>query len=80
MGRSQGRTGGRRALAERLSTLEDDLAETNRHLYRLENALEGVLRETDGVSLGGPCRCGESLLVVRRRTIYCPRCAYRRTI
>ncbi|QSW98928.1 hypothetical protein [Haloterrigena alkaliphila] len=71
---------GRRVRSNRLRDLEDRLANTERRIERLENTLKGVVREFEDVSIGGPCKCGESLLIVRHRTIYCPSCRYRRTI
>ncbi|WP_436343870.1 hypothetical protein [Natronorubrum sp. FCH18a] len=70
----------RRLLSRRLHEIEERLETVERRADRLENTLQGVVREATSVSLGGPCRCGESLLIVRRQTIYCPQCQYRRTI
>ncbi|ELY57761.1 hypothetical protein [Natronolimnohabitans innermongolicus] len=70
----------RQRLSRRLADLEGRLEDAEQQLEQVENTLRGVLREANDVSLGGPCKCGESLLIVRRRTIYCPRCRYRRAI
>ncbi|MGQ3411845.1 hypothetical protein [Natrinema versiforme] len=70
----------RRRLHRRLRALEADLEEQSQRLVRLENALRHIVRRTDDVSVGGPCQCGESLLIVTRRSLYCPQCSYRRTI
>ncbi|NUC71837.1 hypothetical protein HTZ84_05840 [Haloterrigena sp. SYSU A558-1] len=71
---------GRHLYSRRLRELEERLDDAERNIDRLENTLRGIVRETDGVSVGGPCKCGESLLIVRHRTVYCPHCKYRRAI
>ena len=70
----------RRPVSTRIDDLETALEETNRRVDRLENTLQALARERDDVSIAGPCNCGESLLIIRQRTIYCPECRYRRTM
>ncbi|WP_339103454.1 hypothetical protein [Haloterrigena salinisoli] len=72
--------GDRRLPARRLRELEARLEDAERQIGRLENTLRGVVRETNDVSVGGPCKCGKSLLIVRQRTVHCPQCQYRRAI
>lgn len=70
----------RRSLSRQLADLEDELEETKQHVVQLENTLRGVVRDANGISVGGPCSCGQSLLLVRQQVIYCPQCEYKRTI
>lgn len=70
----------RQRLHGRLRALEAELEENARRLVQLETALRYVVRTTNDVSIGGPCHCGESLLIVRQQSIYCPNCSYQRTI
>ena len=70
----------RRLHSRRLRDLEERLSEAERNICQLENTLRGVVRETNDVSVGGPCKCGDSLLIVRQRTVYCPQCQYQRAI
>ena len=67
-------------LSERLRRLEDRLEETEQRVVQLENTMRGIVREANGISVGGPCKCGESLLIVRERTMYCPSCQYQQTM
>uniref|UniRef100_A0A7D5KU14 Uncharacterized protein n=2 Tax=Natrinema halophilum TaxID=1699371 RepID=A0A7D5KU14_9EURY len=66
----------RRSLAE----LESDLETTRVRIQQLENTLRGVVRNLDNISIGGPCRCGESMLLIRQKKIFCPECGYQRTM
>ena len=70
----------RRLHSRRLRELEARLDDAERQIGQLENTLRGVVRETNGVSIGGPCKCGEALLIVHQQTVYCPQCQYRRAI
>ncbi|SER74567.1 hypothetical protein [Natrinema salaciae] len=70
----------RRQLHRRLRDLEADLEECSRHLVQLENTLRHIVRTTDDVTIGGPCRCGQSLLILSNQSLYCPQCSYRRTV
>lgn len=75
------RTGQRRAgVYRRLEELEDEFEATRDRVRRLENTLRGVVRNVNDVSVGGPCTCGKSLLIVRQQEIYCPQCGYQRTM
>ncbi|WP_408958221.1 hypothetical protein [Natrinema sp. 74] len=67
-------------IQRRLAALESELETTRERVRRLENTLREAVRTADDVSIGGPCSCGESLLLVRDRTLYCPECRYRRTV
>lgn len=69
-----------RTLYRQLSTLEADLEENRRRVLQLENTLKAVTRQTNDISIGGPCSCGKSFLIVRQRVIYCPQCDYQRTM
>ncbi|MCU4740294.1 hypothetical protein [Natronoglomus mannanivorans] len=83
MGRrlSSDRTGRwQRTLSRQLADLEAELEENKRRVTQLENTLKAVTRQTNDISIGGPCSCGESFLIVRQRVIYCPQCGYRRTM
>ncbi|ADB60932.1 hypothetical protein Htur_2048 [Haloterrigena turkmenica DSM 5511] len=71
---------GRHLHSRRLRDLEDRLDDAEQQIARLENTLRGIVRETNEVDVSGPCKCGESLLIVRQRTVYCPHCKYRRAI
>ncbi|RKD95042.1 hypothetical protein [Halopiger aswanensis] len=70
----------RRSLSRELAALEAELEETKQHIDQLENTLRGVVRDANDISVGGPCSCGQSLLLIRQRVIYCPQCEYKRTI
>ncbi|AEH38853.1 hypothetical protein [Halopiger xanaduensis] len=70
----------RRSLSRELAEFEDELEKTKQHVVQLENTLRGVVRDANDISVGGPCSCGESLLLIRQRVIYCPQCEYKRTI
>lgn len=74
------RTGRRRHVHRRLAEFETELEETSDRVRRLENTLQEVVRNDEDVSLGGPCKCNKSLLIVREREIYCPVCDYQRTM
>ncbi|WP_207587917.1 hypothetical protein [Halomontanus rarus] len=69
-----------RTLYRRLFDIEAELEENSRRLRQLENTLKAVTRQTDDISIGSPCSCGESFLIVRQQVIYCPQCTYRRTM
>ncbi|QRV17357.1 hypothetical protein [Haloterrigena salifodinae] len=71
---------GRHLHSRRLRELEERLDDAERDIDRLENTLRGIVRETNDISVGGLCKCGKSLLIVRQRTVYCPHCKYRRAI
>ena len=73
-------TNRRRPRSRRPHDLDERLSKVEQHLVQLENTLQGVVRETSDVTIGGPCKCGESLVIVRQRTVYCPQCQYRRGI
>jgi hypothetical protein len=64
----------------RLQQLEAELEDHGQRLLQMENALRHVVRTTADVSIGGPCQCGESLVIVTRHSLYCPQCSYRRTV
>ncbi|MXV61259.1 hypothetical protein GS429_04110 [Natronorubrum sp. JWXQ-INN-674] len=64
----------------RLAALEAELTDNSRRVTQLENTLRAVMRETENVSVGGPCVCGECLLLVQRRRLYCPKCNYQQTM
>ncbi|MDF9745565.1 hypothetical protein [Natrinema salsiterrestre] len=64
----------------RLHQLEAELEENGQRLVRLENTLRHVVRTTADVSVGGPCQCGESLVIVTKHSLYCPECSYQRTV
>lgn len=66
--------------SRRLEELEAELEATRDRVQQLENTLRGVVRNVNDVSVGGPCTCGKSLLIVRQQEIYCPQCGYRRTM
>ncbi|WP_459810039.1 hypothetical protein [Halopiger thermotolerans] len=70
----------RRSISRELTDLEDELEETKQRVVQLENTLRGVVRDANDISVGGPCSCGKSLLLIRQHVIYCPQCEYKRTI
>lgn len=83
MGRrlSSNRTGRwQRTLHRQFSELETELEENRRRVLQLENTLKAITRQASDLSIGGPCSCEESLLIVRQNVIYCPECDYRRTM
>lgn len=42
---------------------------------RLENTLKAVARESESISVRGPCQnCGQCLVFNRDSTMYCPYC------
>ena len=71
---------GRYPHSRRLREFEARLDDAERQIGQLENTLRGVVRETNDVSIAGPCKCGKALLIVRQQTVYCPQCQYRRGI
>ena len=71
---------GGRPHSQRLRELEARLDDAERQITQLENTLRGLVRETNDISVGGPCKCGQSLLIISQRTVYCPQCQYKRAI
>lgn len=72
--------GRQRALAKRLETLADRLERTDRRQCQLANALKGLARESN-VSIGCACsRCERSYLLIKKGTMYCPQCGFRRSL
>lgn len=70
----------RQHVHKRLAELERELEETRDRVRQLENTLRGAVQNANDVSIGGPCKCGKSLLLIRQQKIYCPHCGYNRTM
>lgn len=53
----------------------DEETDLEQRVERLENTLRAIARETDSVTLRGPCRdCEECLIIQTNRGLHCPNC------
>lgn len=70
-----------RRLAAQCDELSERLAETERRVEQLRNALCAVARAGSDVSVTHSCRhCEQSLMLVRNGQLYCPNCRYGRSV
>ncbi len=61
------------AVHDRIDTVEDEQ-------HRLLNTIDALARETDS-TVCGPCtECNEAYLLLRKQTMYCPKCRNERIL